>query len=99
MIPCDGKMQRRIGDRIDLPDAFRLLGDKRTNTLDISVTHRLPDISFVHRRTVPLINCSLDGLNRGVISALPQFLRPVAINVLMVLRRNLERDGVGSCFE
>src|SRR5215472_1046376 len=92
-------MQRRIGDRVDLPDAFRLLFDQRMDTLDISVAHGLPYVPLVYRRTVLPINGCFDSLDYRAVSALPQFIRPISVNVLMVLRRNLEGHRVGSRFE
>ena len=46
-----------------------------------------------------MVNCGFDGVNHCIVSALAEFPGPVVINVLMVLRRNLERDRVGSRIE
>jgi hypothetical protein len=53
-----------------LPDAFRFSLRERTNTLDITVAHRLPYVPLVYRRAVLPINGSFDSLNYGAASAL-----------------------------
>ena len=79
--------------------SFGLFIQERSHAFEIFFADRLTDIAVVERWSVSLVDFLFDQVGDGKIPSLPQIPGPVAIDVLMVLRRDFKGNGIGSLFE